>query len=245
MGIYPARPQLTSTEKQILRVIAEALVDMPESRQGSNVAASRVPLSDSDATELLELLEDYVSSKKFRDRAEFVEEIGSAGASKTARELYLRGRTQSGRTRVAATWQWGSFQLRLGIGRDIAPGSKGAKMDFGRFLTMEERLLLELRLHPRLVSLVLQLVADQRRNIEGVRNGRLKLTHGSVRSVPESIIQELKAAKKGDSDHTIPLRKVVALTTLTADLAVMFTTRDWGVAGTLSAMAAVPPALFT
>jgi hypothetical protein len=204
-----------------------------------------VPLSDDDAHELLELLEAYVISKRFRDRSQFVEIVGNQHEWKTARELFLKGRSDAGRTRSAASWQWGSFQLRLGMGHHITPGSSGSYMNFNHFLEMEARLLRELRLHPRVQSLVLQMVVDRRGDIETVRSGKKRLQRGAVSRIPDPIIQELRATRRGDADHTLPLRKVVALTTLTADLSVMFTTRDWGVAGTLSAIAAVPPALFT
>lgn len=215
---------------------------MPSDWRASNLPSGKVPLSDQSAATLLTLLEGYIASKKFRDRAEFIELLSSGGSSKLAREIYLRGRSEAGRTRVAASWQWGDFQLRLGIGNDIARGSSATYMDFGHFLRMEERLLAELQLHPRVRALVIQMVVDRKSEVEALRNGRMKIGRGSVRDVPKPIVEELQQPKP-DGGHMLPLKKVVALTTLTADLSVMFTTRDWGVAGTLSAMAAAAPPL--
>lgn len=242
MPIYTPQPALSPTEKQILRILAEALIEIPGDWRASNLPSGQVPLSDQSAAKLLILLEEYVASQKFRERTEFIELLGSDGSSKRAREIYLRGRSEAGRTRVAASWQWGDFQLRLGIGHDIARGSTANYMDFAHFLRMEERLLAELQLHPRVKALVIQMVVDRRSEVEAVRNGRMKIQQGSVRDVPRPIIVELKQTKP-DGGHMLPLGKVVALATLTADLSVMFTTRDWGVAGTLSAMAAAAPPL--
>jgi hypothetical protein len=240
MPIYTPQPTLTRAEKQILRILAEALVEIPSDWRASNLPSGQVPLSDQSAAKLLDLLEEYVASKKFRERAEFIELLSGDESSKPAREIYLRGRSEAGRTRVAASWQWGDFQLRLGLGNDIARGSSATYMDFAHFLRMEERLLAELGLHPRIRALVIQMVVDRKSEVEAVRNGRIKIRRGSVGDVPKPIIEELKQPKP-DGGHMLPLGKVVALTTLTADLSVMFTTRDWGVAGTLSAMAAAAP----
>jgi hypothetical protein len=244
MAIYSPQPTLTRLEKQILRILAEALLEMPEGSRASNLPCERVPLSDADAAELLILLEEYVASKRFRERAEFVELMGSEGSSGATRELYLRGRSEAGRTRVAASWQWGDFQLRLGMGNDIARGSSAYYMDFAHFLRMEARLLAELHLHPRVRSLIIQMVVDRRRDVEAIRNGRKRIRRGSVHDVPRSVIQELKQTKN-EGAPMLHLRKAIALTTLTADLSVMFTTRDWGVAGTLSSLAAAVPPLMS
>ncbi|HEX8571804.1 MAG TPA: hypothetical protein VF759_03530 [Allosphingosinicella sp.] len=242
MSIYAPQPALSPVEKRILRVLAEALLDMPADWRASNLPSGQVPLSDRAAADLLPLLEDYVASKKFLERTEFVELMGSEGSSRRTREIYLQGRSAAGRTRVAASWQWGDFQLRLGIGRDIVRGSSARYMHFSHFLRMEERLLAELQLHPRVKALVIQMVVDRKPEIEGIRDGRMSIRRGSVRDVPKPVMEELRHTKP-DGGHMLPLGKVIALTTLTADLSVMFTTRDWGVAGTLSAMAAAAPPL--
>jgi hypothetical protein len=244
MAIYTPSPGLTPGEKRILRILAEALLNTPQGHHASNLPSEAVPLSDADANELLYLLEEYVASRRFRERTEFVEILGDGQSSSRAREVYLRGRSEAGKTRVAASWQWSDFRLRLGLHAEALRGAATSYMDFAHFLRMEERLLEELRLHPRVRSLVIQMVVDHRSQIEAVRNGRKRIRRGSVRDIPQPIIDELKAPNQ-DRDFMLPLRKVVALTALTADLSVMFTTRDWGVAGTLSAIAAAAPPLLT
>ena len=242
MTVYDPVPRLNSNDKRLLHLLGELLIEQLDAESSlSNSAPDRVVLSDREASELLELIERLVSTREFLEKISFVERIvdGQLEDERDVKEIYLAGRRRAGRKRVASSWQWADFQVRLGISRwPIMRPPRSRTMDFKHFLEMEGRLCTALNTHPRVTALIINLIQTTETDIEVIRSSKKRISLQIVRNVVQPIIEGLKTSQRGGSDHNaIGKYNVSALWTVIADTSVFFATRDWGVAGTISTIA--------
>ena len=244
MAITDPEVRLSSHDLRLLILLARLVVPLTGS-DNSNVGDAAIALTQSEALELADLLEQFTSSKRFIESAYFVEEVSKPGAlnSGAAREIYLSWRARYGRTRAMASTHWREFIARLGIDRVPSGYFAGTSpletrpMDMNHFLKMETLLLEANEISPRIRALVLQFVSQQLQSVQAVRDGRQELRSDSVRDIPNSVLTEIRTQRAYEEGGRISATRVTATMTLIADMSVMFTTRDWGVAGTLSTMA--------
>lgn len=242
MPIYPPVPRLTSHDKRLLRLLGELLLHQEIGEQPyKNLPDNAVPLSDLEAVELLSLFETLLENREFREKVIFVENMveKAPNAEDQARKIYLRGRKQAGRSRAMSSAQWHKFQVRLGIvrGNPTWAGETNI-MDFEYFLKMENRFLNSLEIHPRVRALILELVNLARNDIEDIRLKNKKIKFRILSDILTPLFNRLKS----NENIKLAVREVskydlAAAFTLISNSAVMFTTRDWGVAGTISTMA--------
>ena len=103
MAIYSPEPFLTSFDKELLRLLSE-LVLQQEQGWTANQSLEFVELSDSESRQLIQLLDEFLASKRAQQAAYLLEEVfsGLDGDLSGAREIFLRGRVERGRTRAVA-----------------------------------------------------------------------------------------------------------------------------------------------
>lgn len=244
MAIATPEVRLSSHDLRLLSLLARLIV-LPLDHGRSNVGEAAIALTQSEASELVDLLEEFTSSKRFLESAYFVEAVSRPGAlnSNRAREIYLSWRARFGRTRAMASTHWREFIARLGIDRVPSGYFAGNSpmptrpMDLYHFLEMERILLEANDLSPRIRALILQYVSKQLQRVQAIRELGQRLGVDSVRDVPNLVLAEVGIQRAYGEGGCISATRVTATMTLIVDMSVMFTTRDWGVAGTLSTMA--------
>lgn len=242
MAILNPEIHLSRVDKELLLLLGGLLVgDSAENR--SNYSFSEVPLSDGEAKRLIELLEELLSSKKFLESCYFVEELsrGQNADLSRLREIFKFWRGRTGRNKSMSWLHWNEFLRRFSAEIDPERSRRLPRllqMDFQYFLRMEGVLLTKTPLSPRVVTLILQTISKYEKEVQEARLGEMPLPKGIVIAQPKALLDSLKKAREsGVGLPTFAAHRVAGIATLVADSAVLFTTRDWGVTGTLSTMA--------
>lgn len=244
MPMYQPEVILSSTEKEILRLLAHLISQ--STSPNKNLPPDGFVLTNSEAERLLELLEEFSTSRKFLESAFFVENL-SKGAKRPddqLREIYLSWRKRHGRSRALASAHWREFLNRLGLERyrgGYLAGTteiRAEEMHYRYFREMERLLLSQPGVSSRVRNLVLSVIDRYQADVEAARRGEIPLPDGSVSKLPLKIMDAIRydRSAKVQSGH-ISAAKIAGLMTIVTDTSVLFTTRDWGVAGTMSTMA--------
>lgn len=110
-------------------------------------------------------------------------------------------------------------------------------MPLDHFVEMERRLLIANNLNPRVRAVIMNVVTAHLDRLQQTRLGQSPLTSGSVSQLPTQISAHVRSQFMSEGGAQASLGKVAGLMTVVADGSVLFTTRDWGVAGTISTMA--------
>lgn len=224
-------PQLTANDKRLLLLLEKLLSDGIVAN--SNIDSRAVGLSDQEAVELQQRAGELLESKAFWQKAHLIEAL-SRGDTHAAREPYLAGRSSRGASRIMSTTHYLNFLRRLGL---PSPGSPEViPMDFEHFIRMEVRLFRELGISPRIVYLLEQFLRTHESDISASRSGTNPLTSGSLVGQLKRLLPRFDT--RGEPTTTLYDRdRVAGALTLVANSSVIFGTRDWNVAGTISAMA--------
>jgi hypothetical protein len=239
-----ARPEVrfTLAEKELLRLLSELLVSQT-AHLGANYTENEVALSDREAARLIELLEELLSSKKFLEGCFFAEEItkGSRADIGRLRNIFTEWRNRSGRAKSMSWIHWNEFLMRFNLvtmpsHERLLPNRK--QMEFDYFLKMERILLQNSGVAPQVTGLVLRMISKRSDYIEEARQGHREIKANTISSEIKRLVEEMKIDGHARlSVGSISAQRAAGLLTIVADSAAMFTTRDWGVAGTLSTMA--------
>ena len=241
MAIYRPEPKLSKRDKRLLHLIAQLLLQYSEPDSPStNLPEGAVPLSDSEAEELANLLDALVSHKSFFEASYFVEEITAQDARNESalKEIYLSARQHRGRSRAMGSAHWSEFKRRLGIRENILRETHPERMPFHHFLEMERRLFSSLGMHPRVASLLLRVIELHQREIVKLRARASTIPHGTFKNTISNLTEKIRSNDiKLAYDNLVSRTELSAAATFVANSSVMFTTRDWGVAGTISCMA--------
>lgn len=243
MLIYEPQPKLSSTERALLHLLAELIAG--QSNGQTNLPTDGAILSEREAATLLRLLEEFASSKKFVESAYFVERVtqGDLENDSDLREIFLSWRKFYGRSRAMASTHWFDFTLRLGRSRSKFGYVRGLtknpnEMPYRHFREMERLLLKRSGVSDRVQSLILSVIDKFENDVEASRHGDKPLPSGSISKLPtiisESIVNDVKFNL---GTFNLNGAQAAGLMTVIADVSVLFTTRDWGVAGTLSTIA--------
>ena len=234
MAIYDPAPHFNSNDRRLLALLGRlALESCDDAATGRNTPRDWAALTDSELEDLRVLLWEFASRREFREAAFFAEGLTQSGAldDPRLRELYLQSRRRGGRLRVMASRQWAEFLVRLGLRQSFSWIGPVAPMPRDYFLKMEQRLLLAAGLSPRVVDFVIQVVKAQTGVEPGLSNRYSPIPFGSFREEVAVIVPGDLGASGG-----ISTARAASLIGLCADLSIMFTTRDWTVAGTLSSI---------
>lgn len=189
---------------------------------------------------LIDLLEEFATSRKFVEGAYFVEKLTQRNIDEDGdiREIFLSWRKFYGRSRSMASTHWHDFLLRFGrIRYEYARGLTRApyEMSYSHFREMERLLLTRSGVGDRIKSIVLTVVDKYQTEVESARRGDLPLPMGSVSKLPKAISSALQKQRDDRiGAPTLSASQAAGLMTVLTDVSVLFTTRDWGVAGTIS-----------
>lgn len=239
MTLYPPKPELSESDKRLLVLLARLLLEHMDSNMGeSNLPQGMLALTDEEANELLDNLEILVNSKEFTEACYFVEGMSIPGTQEEGRlrEIYLSSRKRRGRTRAMASRHWSEFQQRLGLPKSVVWGTSAIPMSYEYFQKMEMQLLSAAHLHPRIIELIMRVVGDQVHNVEEIRRGQKSLEHGTVKPLVADPFFRWRDGSLESRGLEISANRIAATITIVANISVLFTTRDWSVAGTLSTM---------
>lgn len=246
MVIYSPTPAFSKTDKRLLLLLSKLLLEqLDRDTERSNLPTDIVALTDAEAAELLDLMENLVNSREFAQACYFVEGVTYPESTEELqlREIYLSGRKRRGRTRALANLHWSDFKTRLGILKTLTWTPRTEPMTLDYFQTMEERLLRSAHLRPEVVNLVLRVIGHQIEYLDGIRSGQRTLKHGTVKELVGDPFFRWRRSRSHRDDLQIPANKIAAVITIVANISVLFTTRDWSVTGTLSTMAGAMAAL--
>lgn len=252
MAIYDPELFLSSSDRELLRLLAELVLQWDDPRAGSNYTRETAPLSAVESETLLRLLEGFVTSKKFVEGSYLIEKIFGGGSlyDSELRDIYLSWRRRVGKSRAVATIQWENLLGRVGIwttdrgNPQVWYRANASPMELEYFLKMEARLASAARLHPRVKALILDFVKARLKAIEEIRFGRQKIEAGQVSDGPKSLLSHLQDNRPNPSETPpVSKSKLIGVMTIVLDFSALYTTRDWSVAGFLSTVAgALPPA---
>ncbi len=224
-------PHLSANEKRLLLLLEKLLSD--GNAASSNIDRQAVGLSDQEAAELQQRVGELLESKAFWQKAHLIEAL-SRGDTQAAREPYLAGRSSRGASRIMSTTHYLNFLRRLGL---PSPGSPDVgPMDFEHFIRMEVRLFRELEISDEIVHLLERFLRAHEREINASRSGTNQLPSGSLVGHLKRLLPRFD--ERGEPTTTLYDRdRISGALTLVANSSVIFGTRDWNVAGTISAMA--------
>lgn len=239
MAIYEAEPIFSRHEKRLLILLSKLMLEFLERNSLTNMPTDEVLLTDDEARELAELLDQLINSKEFAEKAYFVEAATHKNFlyDRTAREIYLARRKQRGRSRAMASTHWNRFVDRLQPGRAFIPGSHSGLMSFDYFLNMEKKLFESIQLDARIVNHVIRQIKETQSNVDNARSGKSPFENGFIQSALRRIIKRDNSKKNvSPSEHRVAVDRISAVLTIISNSSVLFSTRDWGVAGTISTM---------
>jgi hypothetical protein len=109
-------------------------------------------------------------------------------------------------------------------------------MEFDHFVRMEVQVFSELNLSPDVVALLERFIRIHEAQINSSRSGHYPLKSGALVARMKALRPTFSAFGEPVTT-TISRDRVAGALTLIANSSVMFGTRDWNVAGTISAMA--------
>ena len=237
MPVPEPNPAFSAHEKRLLALLAKLLLEsLRQQDRVSNVAADEVALSDTDAAELLDLLQQLLTTRSFVVGANFVESLSKGSSTQGAtRETYLAERRDRGRPRSMASRQWAEFVRRLGLSPSYPSPLVPNPMPFDTFVRLEQRLLRTAGVNPRIGAVIVRAIAQTRGEIEDIRTGHRPISAGKILELIRNLSNDLDSTRSPRREITV--RRVVGVTTIVSNVSVLFTTRDWTVAGVISAMA--------
>ncbi len=237
MSIRQPTPALSTSDKELLALLSRLLIEqLDDGGPMSNKAPDRVTLSDAEARRLFRLLTQLTSTREFLENSHFVEGITlpQAQSNKALREIYFAGRKRHGKSRAASSMKWADFEGRFGW-VPLAWRVAANPMSFEHFLDMERKLFESAELTKPVVDLLMSFIDSQRAYVELAREGKQPLVSGSIRRLMLDGLQSAERLSSSLAD--MPTSKVAGIATVVANMSVIFSTRDWGVAGTLSTIA--------
>jgi hypothetical protein len=249
MALYPPTPSLSTHDKRLIELMARLLLEQLNNQfSDSNRTADEVVLTDEEANELMGLVNQLVESKEFAETAFFVEGLTDANTSndRQLREIYLSARGRNGRSRALASYHWAEFRVRLGIVESPVWNVAAAPMSLDHFHQMERKLLMAAGVTPRVADFVMKIVTAQDTGLQQLREKKRSLPRGIVkRAIWDPFSRLVGKGAHRSCDRLVSATRVAAALTLMSNISIMFTTRDWGVAGTLSTMAGALAATVT
>lgn len=238
LPIYSPKPAIDRDRSRLVQLLGH-LLDEKLSSDNNNLSVGELALSDSERAELQELVEQVSTERSFFIALIFVDGLlGKEDATEDSlREIYISERKRRGYSRALSSGAWHQFKTRLG-GRseDLSTYLRAARrMPYEHFMRMERRLLGFFDVSNRVRQHVIKTVEKERANLEAIREVLFTRSHGAYHSVQQNTKELLGQVRQ--RGETMSSQQLAGLLCVVADTSVLFTTRDWSVAGTLSTMA--------
>ena len=199
-----------------------------------------ISLSPDETKEFLALLTELIEDKSIIVSLSFVDGLAGLGnpTESQLREIYLSERKRRGRTRALASKQWADFWARLGRQSGWSRwGIATEKMSYEHFLDMERRLFRALKFPEKVKAYLIERVSAARGSVEEALESRdLANASDSLSRRTMDLLKQLRAALRSADGTSLPTNQVAGLAIVVSNLSVLFTTRDWSAAGTMSAI---------
>ncbi|WP_277983444.1 hypothetical protein [Sphingomonas faeni] len=248
MAIHEPEIRLTGDDKDLLRLLAELILSSHDDRISSNYPTNSTVLSDNEARQLVLLLENFVSSKKFVEGSYLIEHVFNRDVDDHAlRSLYLAWKKRHGRSGALATAQWQALLARLGVQpmtefnhpwhrQPVKP------MSFEHFLRMEKRLNAASGINPRVQQIILGFVEKQESYVESLRSGKTELAKDQILNLPKRLLNHIKQTNAMQTAiNPISTQQIIGIAVIVMDFATLFTTRDWDASGFISTVSGAAP----
>ena len=244
LAIYDPTPLLDAKRRRLLFLLSKLLEDsLDDPDPSGNKPPHSVTLIESERLELLRLAIDLASDRSFIIAAAFVDGL-SGRASLTddqLREIYLSERKKRGRARALASMHWADFLTRLGRPNAPVYGLKmTTRMSFEHFRKMEERLFESLGFSRLVVDYLLRRISEAKSIVETARTPQGEPStrgHPALKDAVNALSRIEEKLRDKLEGHTLSAAQVASITTILSNLSVLFTTRDWSVAGFMSVIA--------
>jgi hypothetical protein len=233
MAIQGPLNTFSENDKRLIRLLERLLLECTYNQGGANVADGTAPLSDEDARELVTRIDAALESKEFWETSYLIEAI-SRGQREKARDIYLSARARNGFSRIMSGSKYHSFLVRLGYEKSYLPGTM--EMDYEYFVRMERKLHLQIGIQPVIVDLLERFLWTHAEQVNAARKGTNQIEDGLlIKSL--KAVRPIRDVRGRFVDEIWSTNRIAGALTLFANMTVMFTTRDWTVTGTMSAMA--------
>ncbi len=243
MRIYEPNLKLSNEEKKLLQLLSRLILEH-EGYDCSNISDSLIPLSDQEAEELVYLIEKLIEKKKFWHASHFLDHVTNMPEDKEgklAKQIFLAGYETKKKQTIMPSYRWYEFVIRLGLGKYIKQSQsfrqqKIEPMPYDHFLKMEEKLFNKADIPEEIIKSLIAEIARLREKVEMIEKPK-----------SSSLIKHMKKIQsriKDEDNKTAITVDLCAAITLIVNYSMLWTTRDWGVTGTLSTLAAVHMTLF-
>jgi hypothetical protein len=238
LPIYSPKPAIDPDRYRLVELLGQ-LLDEKLCSHNSNLSVEELALSESERTELQELVERISTERSLFIALAFVDGLlGKRGATEASlREIYISERKRRGYSRALSSGAWHQFKTRLGgPSQDLSTYLRSARrMPYEHFMRMERRLLSAFTLPDGVRAYVTKTIDKERGNLEAIREVLFTRSHDAYHSVQQNTKDLLDQVRQ--RRETISSQQLAGLLCVVADSSVLFTTRDWSLAGTISTMA--------
>ena len=237
--ISQPRLKLSESRTRLLNLLFRLLEEECDANN-SNLPLESLAVTERDALELGKLLTASLDESTLVRAIWFIE--GFTGArelsEKQLSEILMSERRKNGYSRAISSSQWHQFLTRFGSSRPSQSTLvvSATRMDFDHFLKMESKLFSDLGASLAARNRMLKSVETEEEKLEEMRNlaanfrqGSAKLFIGdSLKKLQESLVSKVPV---------LSANQVTGAAIFLSNATVMFASRDWGVAGTISSMA--------
>lgn len=238
LPIYPPKIRNKRNRERLVALLSRLLIEQLN-EANPNAPRDQVILSRTEAEELRSLIEEVLSEKEFFFGLAFVD--GLIGRNKyreeNLREIYLSERKKHGYSRALSSSQWHQFLTRLGLNAgDLSTLVRAAnKMTFSHFQRMEDKLFSSLDIPHSVRHYLSAKVLAKKDEIEDLRERASNFSANQAQGIADETKRLLEFLAE-DRD-TLSSNQIAGITIVTANTSVLFSTRDWSVAGTMSTIA--------
>lgn len=236
--VYPPRLRAEAHHRRVLEQLSQ-LIGEHLSRTTPNATDSEFLLLSSEAQDLGVSIAELLEDRDFFGAVDFVDGLCSDHLNEERlKAAYLAGRKRAGYSRAVATSQWHQYLTRLGSKRTSQSTLviSAKRMEFEQFLFMERRLFDELKIIPRSRNFLMESIKANQSIVEEARDLAANFRGQSpIKRIMRNTREVLDQLRSGVDKLSVS--QVTGLTILVANSTVLFASRDWGVAGTISTMA--------
>jgi hypothetical protein len=221
------------------RALLKLLIKLNEDSQiqsGVNLSKEIVPLSKEESRRLIVLLDDLLVDKDFAEGVHFAEELTAIDTKKlsTLKNIFLAARKRRGKSGLNSAYLWFQVLSRYGL-KEFGTSRNTERLDFERFLQMEEFLFLKVGLSEGSAENLLKKIKRKKISIEAARKNKKRVPAGATKRIVKSARKQASGSKNKES--FISKVNLDALTITLANLGAFATTRDWNVVSGVSMVA--------
>ena len=238
MAIKKPKIKLTKDEKSLLKILSKLILEFEEYKNLSNIPTAKAVLNDEEADKLYKLLNKYIESRKLYELDYFVSNIFKTNSKiqKDLKKHYTHKLKDYSGNAIVMSFRFNEFKERLGHTSSDYNGPPITPMPQEYFLEMEKLLFNSIDMNPRLQEILLQTVSKQGFKIDKIKSRKIRKKI--------SIRETLKDFSTQVKKQFIDKENLVSAAIIISNSSVIFSTRDWSVAGTLSVLSGETAKIF-